>query len=75
MLYDLTALVKWFVAYKIGLYAGILLMIYFFAFILSQIINFHYQVNLFIAFVLSIGMAFLAYYLVVAIFAMTGLGI
>ena len=75
LLYALAALVRLFVAYKIGLYAGLLLMAYFIAFILSLIVNFNYQVNLFIAFVISIGVAVLAYYSGIVIFAMTGIGI
>ena len=75
LLYAVTALVRLFVAFKIGSYAGILLVVYFVAFILTLIINFNYHVNLFIALVISIGVAVLAYYSGIAIFAMTGVGI
>ena len=44
-LYTLMALIRWSFAFKIGLYAGLLLDFYFITFVFTEIIVFNYQVN------------------------------
>jgi hypothetical protein len=51
----LAAVVKWLWAFKIGLYAGTILVIYFIAFVFPLIIVFNYRVNLAIAFLISVS--------------------
>jgi hypothetical protein len=75
LLRTLTTVVRWTLAFKPGLYAGTILAIYFVAFLMPMIVKFNYQLNLLLAFLMSVGLAFLVYYLSIAIYTTTGFGI
>ena len=75
LLRTLAAVVRWTLAFKPGLYAGTILVIYFVAFLMPMIVKFNYQLNLLLAFLISVSLAHLVYYVSIAIYATTGFGI
>ena len=75
ILRSLAATIRWLLAFKIGLYTGTILGVYFLAFVLPMIVKFNYQISLFKAFFVSVGVAILAYYAVIVLYATIGLGI
>lgn len=75
LLYTFTALVRWFFAFKIGAYAGVLLNFYFITVVSTKIIKFNYHANWIGAFLVNIMVTTLGYLLAFGIYFATGFGI
>ena len=75
LLYTFTALVRWFFAFKIGIYAGALLNIYFIAVVSTKIIKYNYHANWIGAFLINVVVITLGYLLAFGIYFATGFGI